>query len=514
MNSFAPELPLNVPPLMASGLGGVDLAILAVYLIATVVWGAWPRKASQSAEGYLLGGRDVAWPVLLLSIVATETSTVTFLSLPGQSFIEGGSFFFLQITLGYILGRLLVIRWLLPEFFGGAAFTAYEVLEARFGSGVRKAASGLFLLCRTLADGLRLYLTGLALQQALSWDLTACVLAITAVTALYATVGGVSSVVWNDALQLTVYTVGAIVAGWLIVQAVPGGFAAIVAFGEETGRLELFDFRVGLFGGGMTFWSGLIGGAFLSLATHGVDHLMVQRYLCARSQRSAAIALGLSGPVVALQFALFLLIGLGLAAFYAGSGTELRPDQAFASFLAQETPVGVRGLLFAAVIAAAISTLSSSLNASAGVAVKDLLQPLLAKEATPGAPHTEAVDRTVAFARLATVGFAVLQASVAIGAGLLLEQTSSVIVLVLNVAGFTTGVLVGLFLLGKLRGRTAPRVAMIALVAGSLAGVAVFSWNAFQAPEWRINGMWNALIASSTTLFGGFIAGRFWEPHE
>lgn len=505
----ATEMLFFPAPLLASALGSVDVAILGVYLAATVIWGAWPRKASQSAEGYLLGGRNVAWPILLLSIVATETSTVTFLSLPGQSFVEGGSFFFLQITLGYILGRFLVIAWLLPEFFRGKAFTAYEILEDRFGPRVRQAASALFLVCRTLADGLRLYLTGLALQQALGWDLALCVAAITAVTALYATIGGVSSVVWNDALQLTVYTLGALVAGWLIVQAVPGGLPAILEFGAETGRTRLINWEPGVWGGGMTFWSGLIGGAFLSLATHGVDHLMVQRYLCARSQRSAAIALGLSGPVVALQFALFLLIGLGLAAFYASvPGSDgLRGDQAFAAFLANQTPIGVRGLLFAAVIAAAISTLSSSLNASAGVAVNDLAQPLLGR----GSDRNE---RTVSMARVATIVFAVLQAAVAIGADLLLEKSSSVIVLVLNVAGFTTGVLVGLFLLGKLRGRAPSGVAMTALLAGTAAGVAVFWWNGTHDPEWRINGMWNALIASSITLSGGLIARGFWEPVE
>lgn len=505
----APELPLIAPPLLASGLGSVDMAILAVYVAGTVIWGVWPKKTPQSAEGYLLGGRNVAWPVLLLSIVATETSTVTFLSLPGQSFVEGGSFFFLQVTVGYILGRILVIAWLLPEFFRGKAFTAYEVLEARFGPKVRQAASTLFLICRTLADGLRLYLTGLALQQALGWDLMLCVGVITAATALYATIGGVSSVVWNDALQLAVYTLGALVALWLIVQAVPGGLPEILSFGEQTQRTRLLNWDLGVFGGGMTFWSGLIGGAFLSLATHGVDHLMVQRYLCARSQRSAAIALGLSGPVVALQFALFLLIGLGLAAFYAANpGAEaLRGDQAFAAFLANQTPVGVRGLLFAAVIAAAISTLSSSLNASAGVAVNDLVQPLLGR-------GEDRNDRTVLLARAATVGFAVLQAGVAIGADLLLEKTSSVIVLVLNVAGFTTGVLVGLFMLGKLRSKTPASIALVALGFGLAAGLAVFGWNGVQEPEWRINGMWNALIASSATLLGGLIAGVFTESNE
>ena len=483
--------------------------ILAAYLVGTVVWGAWPRKASQSAEGYLLGGRNLAWPLLLLSIVATETSTVTFLSLPGQAFVDGGNLGFLQITLGYVVGRIAVAALLLPEFFRGESFTAYEVLEDRFGPQVRSAASLLFLVCRTLADGLRLFLTGLALQQALGWDLPSCVAAITVATAIYATLGGVSSVVWNDAVQLLVYTAGALIAAWLIVAAVPGGASTIYDFGLESGRFDTFDWSLGLTGGQMTFWSGLVGGAFLSLATHGVDHLMVQRYLCARSQRSAALALVLSGPLVALQFLLFLLIGVGLATFYAESvgATDLRGDQAFAAFLAGHTPVGLRGVLFAAVIAAAISTLSSSLNASAGVAVKDLVEPLRRRL------RGDASERSVGLAKVATLVFAVLQAAVAIGAYVTGLQ-SSVISAVLGIAGFTTGVLVGLFALGMLRGRCSGAAAIAALATGCVAGVAVFWWNGVAEPDSRVFWAWNALIASAPTLAAGYLASWIWPARE
>jgi SSS family transporter len=502
-------LPLSSPltdfPLVGAVLAPLDLVILGTYLLVTVVWGSWPKKGGHSAEGYLLGGRDLAWPLLLLSIVATETSTVTFLSLPGKSFVQGGDLTFLQITTGYVVGRFAVIALLLPEFFRGKAFTAYEVLEDRFGPGVRQAASVLFLVCRTLADGLRLFLTGLALQQALGWDLPTCVVAITIVTAVYATLGGVASVVWNDAIQLAIYLVGALIAAWLIIKAVPGGATAILDFGSETGRLRLFDWNLGFFGGRMTFWSGLIGGGFLSLATHGVDHLMVQRYLCARSQRSAAIALGLSGPVVALQFLLFLMIGVGLAAFYATapSGASLAGDQAFAAFITNYVPTGVRGLLFAAVIAAAMSTLSSSLNASAGVAVRDVMRPFIG----------EAGANSVRVSQLATIVFALLQAAVALVA-YWAALKSSVIELVLAIAGFTTGVLVGLFALGMIRGRCRPTTAGIALTAGVVAGAGLFWWNAVSLPESQVYWTWNALIASASTLFVGLAAAKVLEPQQ
>lgn len=484
------------PPVQGSPLGTADLAIIAIYLIGTVVWGAWPRKSSGTDEGFLLGGRSLAWPVLMMSIVATETSTVTFLSLPGTAFDDGGSLGFLQVTLGYMVGRLLVVGLMLPEYFRGRMFTAYEMLEQRFGSGVRGVASLTFLVCRTVADGLRLFLTALALQQALGWDFAACVVVITAATAVYATLGGVASVVKNDCLQLAVYTAGAVAAAAVIVRAVPGGWPAIAEFGAETGRLRVFDFRLGLTGG-ITFWSGLIGGSFLSLATHGVDHLMVQRYLCAGSQRKAALALGFSGPLVAMQFALFLLIGVGLAAFYdkvdVGYPIE-RGDAAFAAFLANETPAGLCGVLFAAVLAAAMSTLSSSLNASAGVLVKDLLEPLTGRG-------------TVAMARAATVGFAVLQLGVALGANALLQRDSPVIGGVLAIAGFATGILVGLFALGVLRRRASQTAAFVALGSGAIVCTLVFM-------QGEIAWLWNALIASSSTLAAGLVVDFFVSPRD
>ena len=489
-------------PLFGAVLAPLDLVILGTYLLVTVVWGSWPKKEKQTAESYLLGGRDVTWPLILLSIVATETSTVTFLSLPGKSFVQGGDLTFLQITAGYIVGRFAVIALLLPEFFRGQAFTAYEVLQDRFGPGVRQAASVLFLLCRTFADGFRLFLTGLALQAALGWDLTTCVMVITVATTIYATIGGVSSVLWTDAVQLVIYLTGALIAAGLIVQGVPGGMEAIYDFGVETGRMQVFDWDLGVFGGRMTFWSGLIGGAFLSMATHGVDHTMVQRYLCARTQRQAVIALALSGPVVALQFLMFLLIGVGLAAFYATTpGSEgLVGDQAFASFLANHTPIGLRGLLFAAVIAVAMSSLSASLNSAAGVAVRDLMQPIIGQKGAD----------SVGAARIATVIFAALKAAVALAANAI-RPDAAVIDQVLAIAGFTTGVLVGLFALGMICGKCNSLTATVALAAGVIAGSALFGWNAFSAPEYDIYWTWNALIASSSTLFAGLLAKTF-EP--
>ncbi|TWT48833.1 sodium:solute symporter family transporter [Botrimarina hoheduenensis] len=507
--------PLAPPLLARTGLSSWDLAIVAVYLLATVVWGAWPRKGAGTDEAYLVGGRDTAWYALLLSIIATETSTVTFLSLPGQTYAEGGDMRFLQITLGYIVGRLGVIVLLMPLYFRGKPFTAYQVLSERYGEGVRAAASLTFLVCRTLADGLRLFLTTLALQQAIALDFTLCVVIVAAATTIYATLGGVSSVVKNDCVQLIVYTSGALIALLLLSRAIPGGIGEVWRFADETGRLRVFDPGLGLFGGHITFWSGLVGGGFLSLATHGVDQLMVQRYLCARSKASASLALALSGPLVAAQFFLFLLIGAALACFYSSGqfGYSIASgDQAFAAYLAHEVPIGVAGLLFAAVLAAAMSTLSSSLNASAGVLVKDLL-----------APSGIATDSGAAvwWAKVGTVLFAVLQVGVALGANAVgLAQSTSVISAVLAVAALTTGVLVGLFALGFGWPRSSTRAAYGALVTGFAFSFFLAGLNFGIDQQWpalagwrQLSWPWNSLVACSTTLLGGLVVHAFAGPN-
>lgn len=513
MPLFLLSLPADAP-LLGLALPAIDVALLVAYLLVTVVWGAWPRKGGRTDESYLVGGRDTAWPAVLLSIIATETSTVTFLSLPGQTYAEGGDMRFLQITLGYVVGRVGVIVLMMPLYFRGKPFTAYEILRDRFGEGVRAASSVTFLLCRTVADGLRLFLTALALQQALGFDFTTCVLLIAIATTVYATLGGVTSVVKNDCAQLIIYTAGAFVALMLLANAVPGGIGGIWEFASETGRLRVFDWSLGLTGGKITFWSGLIGGSFLSLATHGVDHLMVQRYLCARSRRSASLALALSGPLVAAQFFLFLFIGAGLAYFYSTGSFDYSfeaNDEAFAAFLANEAPRGVGGLLFAAVLAAAMSTLSSSLNASAGVLVKDLLTPL------GRVPDSRSAVR---WAQGATVLFAVLQTGVALGSGAIgLAENNSVISAVLAVAALTTGVLVGLFALGFGVPRSSTASAYAALAFGFLvsAGVAGYGLAIDQELAWlegyeKLSWPWNSLVACSTTLAAGWVAHMILGP--
>ncbi|MBX3432093.1 MAG: sodium/solute symporter [Pirellulales bacterium] len=445
-----------------------DAGVVLAYLAAIVGLGVWAGRGHKTTADYFLGGRSLPTWTILLSIVATETSTVTFLSIPGLTFAAKGNMTFLQITFGYIVGRIVTAVVLLPLYFRGELFTAYEVLQGRFGGPTRRLAAALFLVTRNVSDALRLYLTALVLREAAGMPFATCVLLIGAVTIAYTYFGGVKSVVWNDCLQFVVYVAGAAAALGVIVHRLPEGWGQLWEFGRTTGRLQVLDFAPTLLGGSMTFWAGVVGGGFLTAATHGTDQLTVQRLLSARSQRSATTALVASGLVVCAQFALFLIIGIALACFYAtyppptpfGAADN---DRAFASFIVNHLPQGLTGLTLAAVFAAAMSTLSSSLNSSATALVNDLLPGRIYRDALP--------ERQLMLGKFATAVFGAVQVGGAILANEL-GATTSVVNSVLMIAAFAMGPTLGLYMLAAL----APRVQQRPALVGFVTGIVVLAW--------------------------------------
>ena len=492
---------------MNLAIGPLDAFLLLAYLSGVVLFGIWMGRGQRDVSGYLLGGRNLPWWAVLLSIVATETSTVTFLSIPGLAFNpDGGSLLFLQLTIGYIIGRLVVVRLFLPSYFSGRLFTAYEVLERRFGGATKQTASLLFLVTRNLADGLRLYLTAIVLQQIVGLNICVCIVVIGLATILYTFAGGMRSVVWNDCVQFVVYVAGAVLALAVILLLLGGGWTQLSElstnlsrgwnrlsdFAQQNHKFRLLDFSLD-FTAPYTVWSGLLGGVFIALATHGTDQLMVQRYLSARSQKEAGRALGLSGLVVCGQFALFLFIGVALACFYDlfPPETPFGPDdndKVFPSFIVHHLPIGVVGIVVAAVFSAAMSTLSSSLNASAAAAVNDFY--------LPWSKHKPSQKRLLRISRRLTIAFGLVQIGVAV-VGQLLRQ--SVVESVMAIAGFTTGVILGVFFLGVLTGGVTQRSAL----AGLVGGLAVMTTVVFATDlAWP----WFAITGSSATLVIGLAA--------
>ena len=243
---------------MLTLIGGIDLLVLAASLVAVVVIGLRASAGTRDLDDYLLGDRNLPWWALLGSIVATETSTATVLSVPGIAYGPSGMRF-LQLAFGYILGRLLVRRVLLPLYFQGTLVSAYQVLERRFGTAARHAASALFLVTRNLGDGLRLFLTALVLQQLAGWPFGASVLVTGGVTVFYTYFGGMRSVVWNDCLQFVIYVVGGVAAVFVIASNIPGGWAAMWQFAETHDKFRIVDAQLS-WNQPYTLWAGLIGG--------------------------------------------------------------------------------------------------------------------------------------------------------------------------------------------------------------------------------------------------------------
>lgn len=511
-----------VPPPLALSIPAIDAGVILVYLAATIALGIWIGRGQKNLNDYLLGDRNLPWWAVLGSIVATETSTATVLSVPGFAFAANGDMRFLQLAIGYILGRILVAWILLPQYFRGELFTSYEVLSIRFGAATKSLASLLFLVARTLGDGLRLYLAALALAKFADVDLSMAVILVGGSTIVYTVFGGMRSVVWNDCVQMVVYLAGGILIIWLVVTRLPGGWESLMTFGQETGRFRIWDFTFDVsspagfaatFSDPYTFWAGLIGGLFLTLGTHGTDQLTVQRLLSSRNQADARKALITSGVVVFGQFVLFLFLGVALAAYFNTfpSGTPIeKPDDAVASFIAHDMPVGLRGVLLAAVFAAAMSTMSSSLNSSSASAMNDLLKPILGKLSAA---------RQLSWGRGLTILFGVAQISVGLAAPPLIDalgqsEGKNVIDAVLAIASFTTGIILGVFFLGVFTRRVGQIGALAGMLLGGVVTVTLFwlgnnqRFDLIGLPsDFRLAWPWYAFVGSLATFVAGLIVG-------
>lgn len=473
-------------------VGPIDLAILAIYLAGVIVLGIWVGRGSRTFIDYIVGKRNLPWWVILFSIVATETSTVTFLSIPGFAYTRDMTW--LQIPIGFLIGRFAVAFLLLPQYFRGSFLTAYEVLGQRFGGATKQVASLLFILTRSLADGLRLFLTAIVLQEMTGIPLHWAVVAIGSTTIAYTFLGGIRAVLWTDLIQFFVYILGALVAFGLLLKRLPGGWWQMVELGNATDKFRVFDLTLD--------WSepygllaGIAGGCFITLGSHGVDQMLVQRYLSARNLPDARRALWVGGFVVLAQFALFLLVGVGLYAFYQVFPPDVafeRADRVFARFILDEMPIGLLGILLGAIFAAAMSTLSSSLNSCAATACNDLYRPGLGKDASP--------RKLLVVTRLLTVLFGVVQIAVGIAGQWL---NASVVSGVLGIAGFTTGIVLGVFFLGVLTRRVGQRAAL----SGMLVGLAGMTWVFFGTSlAWP----WFALLGSVLTFTVGLTASWIW----
>lgn len=506
------------------GLNRFDLALIAVYLLGITLFGLRFRKRQRSLRDYFLAGRDIPWWAIALSIVAAETSTLTVISVPGLAY--DSNFTFLQLVMGYLVGRVIISFVLLPQYFRGELYTAYQLIEQRFGQRLRALTAGLFLITRAAAEGVRVFAVAIVIGIALGPMLggfeefgrdVVSIGIVTLLTLVYTFEGGMTAVVWTDVVQLFIYIGGTLVGFFTLLHLVPGGWNTIHASAESAGKFRVFDFSPDFYRT-YTFWSGVIGGAFLTTASHGTDQLIVQRLLAARNEAQSKLALLSSGVAVLFQFWLFLMIGAMLWVFYRLSPPATpfdKTDRIFPTFIVSHMPHGVSGLLIAAILAAAMSNLSAALNALSSTTMVDFY--LRSRSATPEA-------RRVLLSRLATIFWGFVLFALAIVS----RRGGKVVELGLSIASVAYGALLGVFLLGVLTRRANERGSMIGMAVGFLAnlyiwqGGAVLHWLqgatglpfAALALSRPIPFTWFVLIGSVITFVIGYSSSLLLSAHS
>ncbi|AXJ02201.1 transporter, SSS family [Cyclonatronum proteinivorum] len=444
---------------MLSTLSMLDWGIVVFYLLLCVAIGLYAGGKPGNPADYFRTSGNVPWWAASFSIVATETSLLTVISIPAVAY--GGSLVFLQLAAGYIIGRILVAWLILPAYFRGDLVTPYALFEERFGNRFRRLSSFVFLLTRLLADGVRLFAAAIPLKIITGLDYPTAIALIALLTLAYTWYGGLRSVIWIDVLQLLVYTLCAVFIVWYTIGLLSGAPEASALL-RDAGKLTLIQWPASfsdIFFTPYNLIGAVIGGLFLAMASHGTDHLIVQRLLACGKTSTARKALISSGFLVFGQFALFLGAGLMLWLFYEGASIASlglnNPDELMLTFVTAELPAGTVGLFVAALFAAAMSTLSSSLSALSSSTFFDLFPKLAARGNTMLRSRLLMVVWTLIF-----IGFA----------SLFTDTDNPIVELGLGIAGYTYGALLGAFLMA-IYSPVTQRQAIIGLVS-CVAGMA------------------------------------------
>jgi SSS family solute:Na+ symporter len=466
-----------------SSLRVVDLAVILAYLAGVTWFGARFREKQKSLKDYFLGGQSAPWWAIALSIVSAETSTLTIIGTPPLAY--KGSFVFLQVVFGYLLARIVISVIFLPRYFEGQLLTAYALMERRFGPHVRKVTAGIFLVTRSLAEGVRVFAISIVLGIILHTGGLASIFLIILLTLFYTFEGGMTAVIWTDVVQMIMYVLGAGVSFFILAGKIPGGLPHVWDAASAAGKLQVFDFHWS-WTSPYTFWAGLIGGCFLTTASHGTDQLVVQRLLSARNEQQSRLALLSSWAVIFVQFTLFLTIGVMLWVLREGKPIVGASDRLYPSFIWETLPVGIAGLSMAAILAAAMANLSAALNSLASATVVDFYQPITGSRHTP--------EHYLRVSRLSTIFWGAVLAAIALVAG----QWGSVLESGLSIASVTLGILLGVFLLGVLTKRPGERAAITGVVAGAITML-------FVKLGTKIPFTWWVLIGSSVTFSVGWL---------
>lgn len=466
-------------------VSALDYLIIAAYLISIAALGRISGGRQKTVKDYFIGSKEVPWWVISFSIVAAETSTLTFISIPGLAYLTNLNF--LQLTFGYLIGRIIVALFFLPAYYKGDLTTAYSYLQNRFGNKTRSFASIVFLFTRTASDGVRLFATAIPLYLLLNISPMIAIIIIAFVALLYIYTGGLKGVIWVDAVQMFIYIGGAILAGIILINHLPVNLGQLFSNPDILKKMSIFNLGfdngiAGFFSQPYTLLSGLIGGAFLSMSSHGTDQLIVQRLLAAKSLEDSKKALITTGVVVIFQFALFLILGVLLFAYYGPMG--IRSDEIFPKFIIEVLPSGIKGIIIAGLFAAALSTLAGSITSLASSTMMDLYLPFR---------KVNDEKKNLFISKSLTIFWSIM---LIISAFIFMESSKAVVELALSIASFTYGGLLGTFLLGLLNKRAQQEDALAGFASGIFVMIAVIS---LKLVAWT----WFILIGVSVTLLIG-----------
>jgi solute:Na+ symporter, SSS family len=450
----------------------LDWAIIVGYLVAMTLFGSYFARFQKTTRDYFLTGRSVPWWAICFTVVATETSTLTFISVPASAY--SGDMTFLQIVFGYVIGRMIISAIFIPAYFRGDLVTSYELLQRRFGDRVKTVAAAIFLITRSLADGIRLFATALVISVVTQVPVTAAILVIGTAMIVYTARGGAAAVIWTDVVQFFVYVAGAAVVFVSLLTLIPGGWTEVVRAGSEAGKFRVFDLSWTL-ARPYTLWAGIVGGAALTLSTHGIDQSLVQRLLAARSARDAARGLIASGFLVFAQFVLFLIIGVMLFTYYQHVPLPrqlARTDEVLPVFVITALSHGAAGFIIAAIVAAA---LSPSINSMAATTVTDFYAKYVAPEADE--------VKLMRVARAWTIIWGVVQIIVAIAVQ---HMQRTVLDAGLAVLSWASGPVLGAFLLATLSPKIREKQALTGITCGVVAMTIIWGWSLPIAFTWYV----------------------------
>ena len=461
----------------------MDLIIIGLFLVAFISIGFYFSNTNTSSSEYFRGDGSIPWWVAMFSIVATETSVLTFAGIPGIAYKSG--WWFIQLAIGYIIGRTLVSFYLLPKYFSSDVVSIYEVIGSHYGALIQKFSSVVFLVTRLLADGIRFLLTAILFDVLTGWGIVNSVLIIGLITLLYSYIGGIKSIIWIDSIQFFIYLGGGLVSIFYLCSFLSSN-QVIDVIGNSLGTIFIFEGSI--INDSNLFISGLIGGTLLSFSSHGVDYMMVQRALSCNNLSDAKKAMIGSGIFVLIQFSIFLLIGSLLKEFYMGidfstiSGNYVengafKKDRELAHFIGTYLPIGVKGVLIAGIMSAAMSTLSSSINSLSSSTIRDLL----------GIKNNISLSKKISI----LWAFALI-----VIASVFDQSNESLVITGLRIASFTYGILLSLFMIQLMNKK--PKEWM--LVIGAAFGVmSVFAMQSYGiAWTWFILG--STIINISITL--------------